>query len=83
VLIKISLLKELMRKKYTYRQKEKCPLIVIITSMLKEKIVNPLIVEYEGETYEDYPDKDYKILNMQIELILCNRIKNLTRTITV
>jgi hypothetical protein len=39
VLIKILLLKELMRKKYIYKQREECPLIVIITFMLKEKIV--------------------------------------------
>ena len=37
--LKILLLKELMRKKYIYKQREECPLIVIIMFMLKEKIV--------------------------------------------
>jgi hypothetical protein len=54
------IVKRVDEKKIYLQAKEEMPIDCYYHVYAERKDCNPLIVEYEGETYEDYPDKDSK-----------------------
>ena len=54
------IVKEVDEEKIHLQEKDETPIDCYYHIYAERKDVNALVVEYEGETYLDYPDKDYK-----------------------